>query len=280
MQIAVMSDDDIMITGKWKYPHQLVYFLAHDFTDFNSATEYGINSSHLNGGSITYPYGSFTTSLVGDSAGNCYFVNSGYHNNPNISGTNYGSYILKYDETNDWWDWEYGYTHAGSNMYWDNLTNGIYIGGNDHLYYVSEYQTGGSGPYGNNSGTYYLTFNDGAAGSGTYSFFDPIPDHASTVPGSYTNAKYDYEYLYANAVPDSNGLCYIVYMRSWNDRTAYYITFDGTDWYDTASPIEINTNSDNAFIPVAKPGCEDWVYVCYTDYSGTVGEVYFVGIKE
>jgi hypothetical protein len=279
-QIAVLADDDIMITAKWKYPHRMHYFLAHDFSDFSTAAEYEIYGTHLNGGSITYSYGNYTVGLVGDSVGNCYFVDSGYHDNPNISGTNYGSFILKYDETNGWWDWEYGYHHSGSVAYWDNHANGLYIDESDNLYYISEYQVGGSGSYGNNSGTYSLTFNGGVAGTGTYSFIDPVPDLARTVPIPYTDAMKDYEYLYANAVADSTGLCYFVYMNTYNDRTVYYITYDGTDWNHTLAPVQISSSSIDAFIPIAKRGYEDWVYVCYTDYDGTPGDVYFVGIQE
>ncbi len=187
--------------------------------------------------------------------------------------------MLEYNESTDVWDWDYAYHHSGSNMYWDNLTNGLYIDPNDNLYYVSEYQTGGSGSYGNDSGTYYLTFNYGPAG-GPYEFIDPIPDHQRTVPNPYVNANYDYEYLYANAVADSNGLCYVVYQNSYNDMTAYYITYDGAIWNHTASPVQINTTM-GAYIPFAALGCDDWVYVTFVDYNGSsASPVYFKGIKD
>ena len=83
----------------------------------------------------------------------------------------------------------------------------------------------------------------------------------------------------ALAVADSYGLCYIVYQESNNDRTIYYITYDGTDWYHTASPVQINTTMNGSF-PHAVRGYEDWVYVGFTDYDGSPGHVYFVGLKE
>ncbi len=278
-QICVLADDDMMIAVKYRYPHQLEYFLAHDWSDFASAPENVINGTHINGGSLTYPYQWYTPGIAGDSLGNCYLSNSGYYNEPGTSYANYGSYILKYDESLDRWDWEYTYHHGGSNMYWDNFTNGLYIDEYDHLYWVSEYQIGGTGAYGNDSGTYTMTFLDGPAG-GTYNaLFDPIPDMVSTVPSAYANANLDYEYRYTSAVADSNGLCYIVYQKSNNDRTVYYITYDGTTWNHTSSPVQVNTTMEGSF-PHAVRGYEDWVYIGFTDYDGSPGNVYFVGIKE
>ena len=70
-----------------------------------------------------------------------------------------------------------------------------------------------------------------------------------------------------------------------NRRDAYFITYDGTDWYHNASPtdwVKINTTTDqNAYLPYAIRGLDGYIYVTYTDRHGNdPGLPVFKAIKD
>jgi hypothetical protein len=255
-----------------------VYYRSLDFPSLESCPEIDVNPTN---GYLTYIYTPYTPSLAADSNSDVFFANSGrFGHDGNATGsfllTNSGNHL------SNTWSFYTSYHHAGSNMYWDNRSNGIVIDESDVFHWVSEYQVDGTGAYGNLSGTYSMVYGEGPT-TGETILQDPIPNMVRSVPEPYENAQYDYEWICTSVVEDGNGLTYIVFQDCVNRRDAYYITYDGSNWYHTEDWVKINIAEDqNAYMPYAIRGLDGYVYVTYTDLpdGGGPGNPVFMKVKD
>jgi len=254
------------------------YSRVSSFEALEGCSELDVNPTN---GGLTYIYTPYTPSLAADSNSEVFYANSGrFSHNSNVTG----SFLLENtgDASSNSWSFFTSYHHNGSSMYWDNRSNGIFIDESDTIHWVSEYQTDGTGPYANDSGTYHMVYGEGPS-DGEITLQDPIPDMERTVPDPYENAHHDYEWLCTNVIENGNGLTYIVFQDCANRRDAYFITWDGTDWHHTSEWVKINTTEDqNAYMPYAIRGLDGYVYVTYTDlpYGGGPGHPVFKAIKD
>ncbi len=280
-QIVALSNGEFMIyslfyAGTADFNPR--YYRSLDFASLEGCPEIDIAPTN---GYLTYIYTPYTPSLAADSNDDVFYANSGrYGHGSNVTG----SFLLRNtgNHLDNEWSFFTSYHHDGSGMYWDNRSNGIFVDESDTIHWISEYQVDGSGPYGNDAGTYSLVYGEGPS-TGDMILTDPIPDMQRTVPASYENACLDYEWVCTNVVEDGNGLTYVVFQDCSNRRDAYYITYDGADWNHTTDWVKINfEDGQNAYMPYAIRGLDGYIYVTYTDlpYEGGPGNPVFMKIKD
>jgi len=231
------------------------YHYADDWESLEDVTMYDFDDGGITNGSMTYIYTPTTNFMATDSASNFFMAMSGRYTYDPV-GLTLGSFLAKYNESTNNWTIISVYNPPGVD-YWDNNHNGICIDNDGRLYWVTEYQIGGSGPYGNDTGTYQVVFGEGDL-QGNVTFDDPITPYFVS-----SGTKYDAEFYDFSLDITDTGKLFFVYQRSPNEQNAYYIyREDGGLWTD---PVMVNDPSTTGYMPYAFVAPNQKLYVCYTD---------------
>ena len=238
------------------------FHYAPDWPSLENAAMYPFDDSYITNGSMTYIYTPSTNFMATDNASNFFMAMSGrYTYDP--EGLTMGSFLARYNVPANDWTIIAVYNPPGVN-YWDNHHNGICIDDGNKLYWVTEYQVGGSGPYGNDTGTYSVAFGYGDL-QGNLTWDDPIAPGFTSDGNKYDNEFYDFSIDITDA-----GKLFFVYQRSPNEQNAYYIfrDFGSTEW---SLPEMVNDPVTTGYMPYAFVAPNQKLYVCYTDLGPDPG---------